>query len=47
MTSLSSEQGSTFLTGLTQGIQGFGTGISIASAFSDRSVSTFVGGGKA
>jgi hypothetical protein len=47
MTSLSNEQGSTFLTGLTQGIQGFGTGISIASAFSDRSVSTFVGGGKA
>lgn len=46
MTSLSNEQGSTFLTGLTQGIQGFGTGISIASAFSDRSVSTFVGGGK-
>lgn len=47
MTSLSNEQGSTFLTGLTQGIQGFGTGISISSAFSDRSVSTFVGGGKA
>jgi hypothetical protein len=40
MTSLSNEQGSTFLTGLTQGIQGFGTGISIASAFSDRSLTT-------
>lgn len=47
MTSLGNEQGSTFLTGLTQGIQGFGTGVSIGSAFSDRSVQTYVGGGRA
>lgn len=43
---LRNEQGNTFLTGLTQGIQGFGTGISIASAFSDRTVNTYVGGGR-
>jgi hypothetical protein len=47
MTSLGNEQGSTFLTGLTQGIQGFGTGVSIGSAFSNRSVQTYVGGGRA
>jgi hypothetical protein len=47
ITSLGNEQGSTFLTGLTQGIQGFGTGVSIGSAFSDRSVQTYVGGGRA
>jgi hypothetical protein len=47
ITSLGNEQGSTFLTGLTQGIQGFGTGVSIGSAFSNRSVQTYVGGGRA
>ena len=47
MMGLRNEQGSTFLTGLTQGIQGFGTGISIGSAFSDRSITTFAGGGRA
>lgn len=46
MTSLSNEQGSTFLTGLTQGISGFGTGISIASAFSPRTVTTVAQGGQ-
>lgn len=38
MNTLRNEQGSTFLTGLTQGTMGFGTGISIGSAFSDRSI---------
>jgi hypothetical protein len=47
ITSLKNEQGNTFLSGLTQGIQGFGTGISIGSAFSDRSISTYANGGRA
>lgn len=38
MNTLRNEQGSTFLTGLTQGTMGFGTGISIASAFSPRTI---------
>jgi hypothetical protein len=42
---LRNEQGSTFLTGLTQGISGFGTGISIASAFQPRTLTTVVQGG--
>lgn len=47
MTALSNEQGNTFLTGLTTGIQGFGTGVSIGSAFSDRSLTTVSQGGRA
>ena len=38
MNTLRNEQGNTFLTGLTQGTMGFGTGISIASAFSPRTI---------
>ena len=47
MTSLSNEQGNVYLSGLTQGLQGLGTGISIGSAFSDRMVNTYADGGKA
>lgn len=45
MMSLSNEQGNEFLTGLTQGIQGFGTGISIGSAFQPRTLTTVAQGG--
>jgi hypothetical protein len=45
MNTLRNEQGNTFLTGLTQGIGGFGTGISIASAFQPRTLTTVVQGG--
>ena len=47
MTALGNEQGNTFLTGLTTGAAGFGTGVQIGSAFSDRSVQAYVGGGRA
>lgn len=47
MMGLSNEQGNTFLTGLTQGISGFGTGISIGSAFSDRAITPVSQAGQA